>query len=186
MWPLWWFYLLPGGHKQPANPNTSNPNTYDHYHSADPCSQFRYYQNHKDGVRRLLALTRNLSIFSSISAMPGASILAGISVDIETVSFQMALASLYKTQGAHDKALRVLLEADKIMLALTRNLSIFSSISAMPGASILAGISVDVTAVMESNEQTQKSIETVSFQMALASLYKTQGAHDKALRACGH
>ena len=37
---------------------------------------------------------------------------------IETVSFQMALASLYKTQGAHDKALRVLLEADKIITAV--------------------------------------------------------------------
>ncbi|KAJ5794530.1 Peptidase C50 separase [Penicillium paradoxum] len=37
---------------------------------------------------------------------------------IETVSFQMALASLYKIQGAHDKALRVLLEADKIITAL--------------------------------------------------------------------
>ncbi|KAJ5958984.1 uncharacterized protein N7479_006134 [Penicillium vulpinum] len=37
---------------------------------------------------------------------------------IETVSFQMALASLYKTQGAHDKALRVLLEADKIVTAI--------------------------------------------------------------------
>ncbi|CAG8907249.1 unnamed protein product [Penicillium egyptiacum] len=38
---------------------------------------------------------------------------------IETVSLQMALASLYKTQGAHDKALRVLLEADKIITAVT-------------------------------------------------------------------
>ncbi|CAG7948856.1 unnamed protein product [Penicillium nalgiovense] len=38
---------------------------------------------------------------------------------IETVSFQMALASLYKTQGAHDKAHRVLLEADKIITAVT-------------------------------------------------------------------
>jgi separase len=38
---------------------------------------------------------------------------------IETVSFQMALASLYKAQGAHDKALRVLLEADKIITAVT-------------------------------------------------------------------
>jgi separase len=38
---------------------------------------------------------------------------------IETVSFQMALASLYKIQGAHDKALRVLTEADKIITAVT-------------------------------------------------------------------
>jgi separase len=38
---------------------------------------------------------------------------------IETVAFQMALASLYKTQGAHDKALRVLLEADKGITAVT-------------------------------------------------------------------
>lgn len=37
---------------------------------------------------------------------------------IETVSFQMALASLYKTQGVHDKALRVLLEADKVITAV--------------------------------------------------------------------
>lgn len=37
---------------------------------------------------------------------------------IETVSFQMGLASLYKTQGAHDKALRVLLEADKIITSV--------------------------------------------------------------------
>ncbi|KAJ5145730.1 Peptidase C50 separase [Penicillium bovifimosum] len=38
---------------------------------------------------------------------------------IETVSFQMALASLYKIQGAHDKALRVLTEADKLITAVT-------------------------------------------------------------------
>jgi separase len=38
---------------------------------------------------------------------------------IETVSFQMALASLYKTQGAHDKALRVLLDADKVITSVT-------------------------------------------------------------------
>ncbi|CAI7640892.1 unnamed protein product [Penicillium glandicola] len=38
---------------------------------------------------------------------------------IETVSFHMALASLYKTQGAHEKALRVLLEADKVITAVT-------------------------------------------------------------------
>ncbi|KAJ5562375.1 hypothetical protein N7535_003172 [Penicillium sp. DV-2018c] len=38
---------------------------------------------------------------------------------IETVYFQMALASLYKIQGAHNKALRVLAEADKIITAVT-------------------------------------------------------------------
>ncbi|KAJ5318916.1 uncharacterized protein N7506_011620 [Penicillium brevicompactum] len=38
---------------------------------------------------------------------------------IETVGFQMALASLYKIQGAHDKAFRVLLEAEKVVAAIT-------------------------------------------------------------------
>ncbi|KAJ5317341.1 hypothetical protein N7508_001849 [Penicillium antarcticum] len=38
---------------------------------------------------------------------------------IETVSFHMALASLYKTRGEHDKALHVLLEADKVITAIT-------------------------------------------------------------------
>jgi separase len=41
------------------------------------------------------------------------------SKSIETVAFQMALASMYKTRGEHDKALRVLLEADKIITAIT-------------------------------------------------------------------
>ncbi|KAG0156236.1 hypothetical protein PDIDSM_3413 [Penicillium digitatum] len=36
----------------------------------------------------------------------------------KTVYLQMGLASLYKMQGAHDKALRVLLEADKITTAV--------------------------------------------------------------------
>ncbi|CAG8108549.1 unnamed protein product [Penicillium salamii] len=38
---------------------------------------------------------------------------------IETVSFQMALASLYKIQGAHEKAFRILLEAEKIVASVT-------------------------------------------------------------------
>ncbi|CAG8174921.1 unnamed protein product [Penicillium olsonii] len=38
---------------------------------------------------------------------------------IETVTFQMALASLYKIQGAHDKAYRILLEAEKIVSSVT-------------------------------------------------------------------
>ncbi|KAJ5775905.1 uncharacterized protein N7511_000916 [Penicillium nucicola] len=37
------------------------------------------------------------------------------SKSVETVSFQIALASLYQTRGEHEKALRVLLEADKII-----------------------------------------------------------------------
>ncbi|OGE56896.1 hypothetical protein PENARI_c002G00625 [Penicillium arizonense] len=41
------------------------------------------------------------------------------SKSIETVSFQMALASLYQTQGSFDKALRVLLEADKVITTIT-------------------------------------------------------------------
>jgi separase len=41
------------------------------------------------------------------------------SKSIETVSFQMALASLYKTQGSYDKALRVLLEAGEVIVAIT-------------------------------------------------------------------
>ncbi|KAJ6000051.1 Peptidase C50 separase [Penicillium waksmanii] len=37
---------------------------------------------------------------------------------VETVSLQMALASLYKAQGHHDKALRLLQEADKVITAV--------------------------------------------------------------------
>lgn len=49
------------------------------------------------GVRRLLALTRNLSIFSSISAMPDASSLAGISVEVTAV---MILSASRRTRCA--------------------------------------------------------------------------------------
>ncbi|KAJ5745588.1 Peptidase C50 separase [Penicillium odoratum] len=53
-----------------------------------------------------------------------------IKTSIETVSLHMALASLYKAQGQHDKALRLLQEADKAITAV--NCSDANSISQAP------------------------------------------------------
>jgi separase len=54
---------------------------------------------------------------------------------VETVSLQMALASLYKAQGHHDKALRLLQEADKVITAVISADSI--SISEGPNVAAL-------------------------------------------------
>ncbi|KAJ5404132.1 hypothetical protein N7509_004003 [Penicillium cosmopolitanum] len=54
---------------------------------------------------------------------------------VETVSLQMALASLYKAQGHHDKALRLLQEADKVITAVISSDTI--SISEGPNVAAL-------------------------------------------------
>jgi separase len=85
---------------------------------------------------------------------------------IETVSFQMALASLYKTQGAHDKALRALLEADKVIAAVA-----FADIPAnsqTPGISELED-KMDNLRVRASNRRTPTPTTTTTRRTRAAS-----------------
>ncbi|KAJ5134331.1 hypothetical protein N7448_000646 [Penicillium atrosanguineum] len=64
-----------------------------------------------------------------------------IQTSVETVSLHMALASLYKVQGEHEKALCLLQEADKVITAVT--LSDATSSTAAP----------DITALEEGMEK---------------------------------
>ncbi|KAJ5099300.1 hypothetical protein N7532_006301 [Penicillium argentinense] len=54
---------------------------------------------------------------------------------IETVALQMALASLYKAQGHHDKALRLLQEADKVITSIAASDS--ANVSEAPNVAAL-------------------------------------------------
>ncbi|KAJ5263678.1 hypothetical protein N7478_011283 [Penicillium angulare] len=58
-----------------------------------------------------------------------------IQTSVETVSLYMALASLYRVQGQHDKAFRLLQEAEKAVTAVTS--SDTTSISEAPNVAIL-------------------------------------------------
>ncbi|KAJ5533344.1 Peptidase C50 separase [Penicillium frequentans] len=58
-----------------------------------------------------------------------------IPASMETVSLHMALASLYKVQGQHDKAFRLLQEADKAITAIISSDAI--SISEAPNVALL-------------------------------------------------
>ena len=58
-----------------------------------------------------------------------------IQTSVETVSLHMALASMYQVQGQHDKAFRLLQEADKVITAVTS--SDVVSVSVAPDVAVI-------------------------------------------------
>lgn len=97
-----------------------------------------------DANIRLVAAQTQLGCYRTIggNVVEGQELLVSASesskqlpASVETVSLQMALASLYKAQGQHDKALRLLQEADKVITSVISSDTI--SISAAPNVAAL-------------------------------------------------